>query len=483
MSSPRFKKLLKQTAISALLSFLTFAFGFVRVSYFSKRMTMEDFGMLSLLLSYSAFLMYGFTLGSFQYLFKCVNQGEAAKRSGLWSALILTVLVSFIGTTLVFLFSASICQHLNISAYQTEFKLTVLATATTALTMVFLFYHYGLGRNNFQNLLQFLRGSLWVIVAIITSLFFDLTLAQVLIVFNLCIFGILLLAIPWKELPALLVHPLKGISFQPLFRYCLPLFPYFAGVWGIPTIIRSQLNIYEGPKTVALFNVGYTLMEIVFLFVSSITATLSPYFFASSGEENKPGQLYNIMLKYSVLLVLMIVPFVYITRFDIILLLTSEKYRQAGNYIPLLLFLPLLRMLILVFEQVYLKESKTFFLGSVHGLGMLLSFVLSTLLVPRFGIAGAIYSSLTSYLFLFICLYWKQRRQIDYTYQNLGAVSAFCVFVWAAVFFVNLFPLNSFIKAVLIAVVAVFSLMALPVFNQLEKRMFLSLFKSKYALR
>jgi O-antigen/teichoic acid export membrane protein len=477
LANIQFKILLKQTVISAVLSFLTFGFGFVRVSFFSKRMPMEDFGILSLLLGYSAFLIYVFTLGSYQYLFKRVNDGEEAKRSGLWSALGLTVLISFAGTTIAFFFSGSICEFLNISNYKTDFRLAILATATTSIMVIFLFYHYGLGRNNFQNLLQFLRSSLWVIIVILISFFFNLTLTQILIIFNLAIFGILLISIPWKELPA---FSFKEISFWPVIRYCVPLLPYFAGVWGLSAIIRTQLNIDSGPRNVALFNVAYTLMEIIFMFISTITATLSPYFFAEGEQESKYPLLYNVMLKYSILLVVLILPFIYITRFDIILLLTSDKYLSAGSYIPLLIFLPLLRVLIIVFEQVYLKESKTIFLGTIYGIGILLALLLSMVLIPKYSIPGAIYSSLGVYFFLFICLCLKQYQKVNYAYQNLSAIFSLTIIMWASVFIMEKVHFNSFFKTLPLALVTGISLFSLPVFNTREKQKLLSILKIKY---
>lgn len=476
MANVQYKKLLQQTAISAFLSFLTFAFGFIRVSYFSKHLSMEDFGTLSLLLSYSGFLIYLFTLGSFQYLFKRVNDGAEEKKSALWSSFMLTAGISVISTCIAFVFAGPICSALNLSNYEDDFKLTIIGTAITSIMIVFLFYHYGLGRNNFQNFLQFLRGSLWVIVAIAASFLFQLSLTQIFIVFNISILFILLTAVPWKELPQLLQRPLN-ISMQPLIKYCIPLLPYFAGVWGIPTIIRSQLNISEGPKSVALFSVAYTLMEIVFMFISTITATLSPHFFAEEEDKDKPALLYNVMLKYSILLIVLIIPFVYITRFDVILLLTSNKYLEAGKYIPLLIIFPLLRVLIIVFEQVYLKESKTIFLGTVYSIGMALSFVLSLILVPKFSVLGAIYASLASYLFLFICLYIKQHHKIDFNYQRPLAILTLASILWASVFLLDIFNFHSFIKAIPLAGVAVLSVFLLPVFNEQEKHKLLVMLK------
>jgi O-antigen/teichoic acid export membrane protein len=82
-----FKKILLQGIISAILSFLTFAFGFLRVYYFSKKLPMEDFGVFSLLLLVSAFLMYLFTFGSFQFLFKYVAERHRETRAAFWAAI------------------------------------------------------------------------------------------------------------------------------------------------------------------------------------------------------------------------------------------------------------------------------------------------------------------------------------------------------------------------------------------------------------
>lgn len=439
---------------------------------------MEDFGTLSLLLAYSGFLIYLFTLGSFQYLFKKVTEGLDIRKGALWSSLTITALISLLALIISIMFVDPICEALNLLSYKREFVLTILGTATTAIMTVFLFYHYGLGRNNFQNFLQFLRGSLWVIIAIAISFLLDLSLLQVFIMFNLSIFLIMLTAVPWKELSVLIARPIT-ISLNPLFKYCIPLLPYFAGVWGIPTIIRSQLNIHEGPKSVALFSVAYTLMEIVFMFISTITSTLSPHFFAEQENENKPAQLYNIMLKYSLLLIVLIVPFMYLTRFDLILLLTSEKYYEAGKYVPLLIAFPLLRILIIVFEQVYLKESKTVFLGLVYTIGMGLSYILSLVLVPKFSVLGGIYASLASYLFLFICLYIKQHQKIDFNYLRPVAIIGLTVILWVGVFVLDLFNIHSFIKAIPLAIIACLALFTLPIFDAFEKNKLLAILRIK----
>lgn len=479
MNSVSFKKIFFQTVVSTFLSFSTFAIGFLRVFYFSKNLSMEEFGILSLLLTLSAFLMFVFTLGSFQFLFKSVNEGPEASQSALAASLIVTVVISFVSIIITLFFIDGISSLLNLNAYKSEIKLTIIATATSSVMMVFLFHHYGLGRNNFQNFLQFLRGSLWVIVSIVFSLFFNLSLIRILMIINLCMCLILLISVPWEQLPAIFSIKLKDIFFSKLIRYCIPLFPYFAGVWGIPMILRTELNVYSGAKDVAIFSVAYTLMEIISMFTSTITGTLSPYFFAESADNTKPGLFYNIMLKYSVVCIMLIIPFVFMIRYDIILLVSSKKYLIAGDYIPLLILLPLLRIIIGVFEQHYLKASQTIYLGITYTITMLLSFVLSIILVPHYSILGAIYASLASYAFLFICLYVKQRGLVDFVYLNGSALVAQVLILWGTVYVLSFFNFSNFYKIIPLGMVALLSLIYLPILNEEEKNKILTFLHKK----
>jgi len=440
---------------------------------------MEEFGVLSLLLTLSAFLMYIFTLGSFQFLFKQVNASSEERRSAFWASLIITATIGLLSTLIAFIFSERLAEALNLQAYSRELQLTILATASTSIMMIFLFYHYGLGRNNFQNFLQFLRGSLWVILAILISFIVNPSLLQIFVVINLSMCFILLISVPWKEMTDLFSHSIKKTSFKKAIKYCVPLLPYFAGVWGIPMIIRTQLNVYEGAANVAVFSVAYTLMEIVFMFISTITGTLSPYFFAETDDSDKPKLLYNIMIKYSIICIVLIVPFIYITRFDLILILTSAKYLIAGEYIPILIFFPLLRVIIIIFEQVYLKESKTIFLGVVYTISLLIAFLLALLLIPKFSILGAIVASIASYLFTFVSLYIPQRKKINFDYLNLPSIGILSALLWLAVYVLHFFEFHSFIKIFPLLIIALIALFLLPVFNEQEKNKILVLLKIK----
>lgn len=408
-----------------------------------------------------------------------MSESEEKRTSAFWTSLLLTAGLGVLGVVITYFTKEQLADVLNLGIYKNELFQTVLLTALTAVMTIFLYFHYGLGHNNFQNFLQFLRGSLWVIICIAISLFMELTLTNIILVINVCMIFILLFSIPVKHLSNLFPIKFNALNFKELINYCVPLLPYFAGVWGIPMIIRTQLNIYEGAKDVALFSVCYTLMEIVFMFISTITATLSPYFFAEEKNNEKPGLLYNIMLKYSVLCILLIIPFIYISRYDLILLITSDKYLSAGHYIPLLIVFPLLRVIIVVFEQVYLKESKTIYLGVVYSIAMLLAFVLSVWLIPAYSIFGAIISSLVSYGLLFIFLFIKQRHKMDFTYLNFLALFKLCVLIGIVVFALGFVPIHSFIKWLPLALIMILGLYLLPIFSEQEKNKLLSFLKIK----
>jgi O-antigen/teichoic acid export membrane protein len=478
-NSATLKRVFLQTIISVVLSFATFAFGFIRVYYFSKRLSMDDFGALSLLLTISAFLLYIFTLGSYQFLFKSVNDGPEEKKDAFTVSVIVTAAISVICSLFSFLFADPLTNAFGLSAYKNEFLLMVVSSGTTAIMTIFLYYHYGLGKNNFQNFIQFLRSSLWVGVAILVSLFMDLSLYHIFWIVNISMVTILLISVPWKELKELLSGKLRGENFSRLFNYCIPLMPYFAGVWGIPMIIRTQLNIHEGTKNVAIFSVAYTLMEIVFMFISTITATLSPYFFGEEDRKDKPNLFYNIMLKYSVLSIVLIIPFIFILRYDLITLVASAKYLVAGKYIPLLVFFPLIRVLIIVFEQHYLKTSQTRYLGIVYSVGLLVSFALAFLLVPKFSMYGAIYASLATYFIIFVFLIIRQKGMVDYNYVSIPAILLLAIILWAAVFGLGFLNFSNWLKIIPLGICAILCVSFLPVLSSQEKDKLLVLMKLK----
>ncbi len=479
MTKFEFRKVFYQTVISAVLSFLTFAFSFVRVYYFSKKLSVEDFGVLSLLLTISAFLMYMFTLGSYQYLFKNLNGTAQEQKEALWTAVFTTGFIGSLAVVVTWFFKDAISYRLNLQGYSDVLFQTVCLTALTSLMTIFLYYHYGKGKNNFQNFLQFLRGSLWIIVAMAISYFINLNLPAIFVIINLCMLLILLFSIPFNQFDVLMPIQVTVSEVKKLLRYCIPLLPYFAGVWGIPMLVRTQLNIYNGAKDVALFSVAYTLMEIVFMFISTITATLSPYFFAEESEEGKPEKAYNIMLKYSILGIVMIIPFIEIARFELIDLITSEKYKSAGEYIPLLMFFPFIRVMIIVFEQVYLKESKTMYLGIVYTFAMLLAFGLSLWLIPSYSVMGAIISSLISYLVVFLLLLLKQTHKIDPRIFNFKALSTFTVVIALATLALTFLPIHNFIKWIPLSAVILLGLIYIPVLTSEEKQKLFAFLKIK----
>ncbi len=462
------RKVIFQTAVSAFLGVLTLGVGFARVYFFSRKLSVEEFGILSLLLTFSAFLMYVFTMGSFQYLFKNVSLGAQERRNSFWSSLAATVAISLMLTTLSFLLLDFISDELNLTEYKWPFMLMITGTSLTAVMTILAYYHYGQGRNNFQNLLQFLRASLWVVAAIGVSVFLKLDLNVILLIFNISLILIIAIAFPWKELNSLLPVSFPRSEISSLMRYSFPLLPYFAGAWGIPLIIRSELNIYEGAKQVALFSVAYTLMEIMFLFISNIVSTLSPYFFSSS-DDNRPIVFYNVMLKYAALSTIVAVPFVFTARYEIIALVASEKYLVAGDYIPLLLGFPLVRILVLVFEQYYLKTSQTVHLGLLYLITILICGILCVWLIPAYSIFGAIWASLISYSLILLFLYYKQHSMLDFKYLRLPGLILFTVMLGAALFLLHFWDLHVMLRIFGLGICAIVGLFLLPILDDREK--------------
>lgn len=468
-------RIFSQTIIAAVASFSLFFLNFARIYYFSKKLSVEEYGILSLFLTISSFLFYFFTLGSFEYIFRSVSKPKEISNA-FWTSVIVTSVVSVVFILITYLFTSEIAQELNIAAYQSEFFILVLSNFIVGLFTLGAFYIYGTGQNNYYNLLKFSK-SFWIILAIGYSLFYDLSIKAIIQIFLVASVIMLFLSIPYKYIPKLRIR-IRDLDFKPVLRYCLPLIPYFLGFWGMAMVVRLYINLHHGSKILALFSVVYTLLEIVFLLVSSISGTIAPYFYA--GEDERTNKLYNFMLKYSLLFIILTVPFIYILRSEIILFVTKKEYLDAIKYIPLLLILPFLRTFAAIFQQYCLKNNLTAYLGITYFSAIVFLFILSQVLIPTYAIYGAIIAILGTYLLITILLYIKQKSIIDHQQLKIKALIFFIVLGAVVTYLVELIPFNSnFWKILPLALGLGILLITLPLFSQQEKDAFQKILKDK----
>jgi O-antigen/teichoic acid export membrane protein len=427
-----------QAVFAAIINVVIFCCSIIRVYFFSKGLSVEEFGVMSIMLTASAFGTYFFTLGSFQYVFKNASSKEN-KYLAFKTSLLFSCCISIITYIIFFFFNDYILSMIGLKGYGNIVQQNLLSSFLMSVLMLISFIRLGELKNNEYNLIQLLRQVPWIMICFLVYTFFGkIELQTVFIIINISIFLSILISIKKRDITELLKT--KSFDVRGLFHYSLPLLPYYLGLWGIPMIVRMFIGIYLGYDNLAIFSVSYTMIDMVFLFISSIISTLTPYFF-NANLEGDAKVLYNRMIKLSFIGTLFCLFGVLLLREELVLLITSPKYILAADYLIYLFPLALIKIISLTFEQFYLKESLTKKLGIVYTISILLTFVSAKYAIQYFNVWGAIITAFVPQLVNLILLYSGQKEFLNNRLIKANNLIFLCIFLCVIIALIFLFKI------------------------------------------
>lgn len=197
------------------------------------------------------------------------------------------------------------------------------------------------------------------------------------------------------------IHLIQKKYLKIIFKFSLPLVPNMIGWWVNNSSDRYLINFYLGSEANGVYAVGAKIPSI-FNIVSTILIS-SWQNTALENYKEKNGKLFDVASKlfsYSFLLIGLII----ISLKDIIFqyFILSENYVEAINIIVLLIFAAILSAMSSVFGVVYLGEGKTKMASITTMAGGVINIVLNIILIPTFGIIGAAWATLVSFIVVLI---------------------------------------------------------------------------------
>lgn len=174
-------------------------------------------------------------------------------------------------------------------------------------------------------------------------------------------------------------------------------------------MIQEMLGSYE----VGIYSVAVRIYELPFVLAMVIASTVSPMLIKAY-QRNK--QEFNdktlILLSYITLLSYIIVLIIFIFSKDIILLLFGKQYAESGIILSLLVvsLIPMFNSFLRSGYMIISNHQKlSFYLGLFYSL---LNIGLNYVLIPKFGVAGAVYATIISrVLALFGLFYFSTTRE------------------------------------------------------------------------
>ena len=197
----------------------------------------------------------------------------------------------------------------------------------------------------------------------------------------------------------------KFTNMRDYLAFGLPTVPGNLSSWVVTSSDRYVIGILLGTAFVGYYSPGYTLGNIIQMFVAPLglilPAILSKYY-----DENKMDEA-KMVLKYSLkYFLLLAIPSSFglslLSKQMLIILSTSEIASEGYLITPFVAISAVFFGASVVVIHIIVLEKKTTITGSIYTLAAVLNFGLNLVFIPYMGIIGAAVTTLVAYLSIFV---------------------------------------------------------------------------------
>lgn len=442
------KKLAGQTAVYGLPTIVGRLLNYFLVPLYTRVFSTNEYGVVTELYAYVAFLMviltYGMETAFFRFAQKQENKDEVYQTTS-FSLLISSVVFVILTTIFAFPISKTLGYASNTN-YIIWFALILGADAISSipfallrvqnkakrfaviksvnislqivLNLFFILFCPWL-KNSVNN--QFIQDVLGLVYSPdvgVGYIFISNLIASVVTFFLL---SPELSKIKWR---------LNTALWKQMFLYAFPIM-----IWGMAGIVNETFDRIllkhlippsENPMSqLGIYGACYKVAIIMTLFIQTFKFAAEPFFFAQEGKK-EAKQIYADVMKYFVIICAFI--FVVVMIFiDFVMLFVGKDFRVGMGVIPILLMANLFLGIFYNLSIWYKITDQTRFGAYISIIGAAITLLLNFLLVPVFGYMGAAWATLICYFAIMIISYLLGQKYYRINYQT-GRIIFYIVF-------------------------------------------------------
>ncbi len=425
----KLKELTKDTAVYGVSTIVGRFLNFLLVPFYTNVFTTAQFGIYTNIYAYLAFLNIVYIYGMDAAYLKYASIEKKSKKK-IFSTAFLFVTLSTAALTLIFyLFRAPIARAMLVPDKYTHlinYVILILIFDTLALIP---FGNLRLERKSVKfSIIKVLNICINLVLNIylilvqkwgIEAIFFSNLAASV--------FSFVAL-IP--EIVKYLRLKIDGESLKLMLKFGLPYLPASIAAIMVQVIDRPIVLMLTDNSTLGVYQANYKLGVFMMLFVSMFQYAWQPFLLNNAGEKNAK-EIFAKVLSLFVLVASAI--WVTLTLFigDLARIEIWHGRTIIGrDFLGGLYIVPVI-LLAYIFHGMYVNfnagiyiEEKTKYLPFITGGGALINVVSNLLLIPIWGILGAAFSTLFSYMFMSGSLFFTVQKfyRVNYDYKRIGKI-------------------------------------------------------------
>lgn len=186
----------------------------------------------------------------------------------------------------------------------------------------------------------------------------------------------------------------------------LPLIPHAYGSVIISLGDRLLIEHFLNLKSLGLYSVSYQVSSLILFIIVAINRLWSPWIYERLSVSEQNGKNDIVRFSYIVIIGLVLVVFLIsiCAKFLLPLLFPGEFLSSISLIIVISFSFVFYAMYTMIFPLL-IHFNKSNFLGLSSGIGAITNTCLNILLIPKFGIMGAAFSTLVSYFMIFLLVF------------------------------------------------------------------------------
>ncbi len=226
------------------------------------------------------------------------------------------------------------------------------------------------------------------------------------------------------------------ITFKPTIikeslKYSLPMIPVFLSSWVLNLSDRIFLERYCSLSDVGIYSLGYKIGGLVLILASAFSLAYEPVFYKLANSDDQLDAKKKLFFYNNSLVIAMLLICFFISFFskEAITILLDARYIEAYKIVPIIALAYFIAQSAGVMNRSIYQEKKTVVMMIIMISSAMLNIMLNFMLVPKYGVYGAAFSTVLSFTGMFIVEYWYAKKCyfIDYDWKLI--IKGLLVFV------------------------------------------------------
>ncbi len=479
----KYFNLSKQIGASYFFNILIILFQPLLTALLTRTLSIEEYGTYSLLLATITLLSVLFRFGIVEYIRnKIPGLVEDTRIKTIIILLVFWFIFLLFMGVLLFLLKDLIINLLDIQNYTFVWLLSIFLIIFIALNDITESYLTSIKKIFVSSLFSFVSKCSWIIILLILflskSVHLSISLNSVFIIWLIGTIGSLFLAVYYLRFE--FIYFLKNkLKFdlpilKTTLKFSLPLVFVISFNWIIEVSDRYLINYYLGKKEVAIYSIAYGLVTILISVPIIFQKVIQPYFSEKWNLGEDASIFFNIMLKYSLIIVLPAIVGMFVLRNELILLLSGKEYLPAAPLLVVLLPISLFAVIKYIFDKTMFLRDMIKSMILIYLIAATVNILFNLYFIPRIGTIAAAYSTVISYFLILLIMFFLRPKKIKikFNYLKLARILMASILMGLVIILVN--PVQHWQTIIMIVsggIIYILLLFTLGVFNLEERKL------------